>query len=447
MAFIKKILAELYLHTRFYYLGIGVIVMMVVSFFIPFLFLPAQIAFYVLLLFLLFDILLLFNAHRGIQATRTLSEKLSNGDQNIVIIEMTNHYGFKVNCEIIDEIPEEFQVRDFMMTKLFDAKESKAIDYHLRPTFRGNVVFGHLYVYVMSPLSLIKRRFMCSQNVTIPVYPSFIQLHKYELGAFSNRLMQHGMKKVRRLGHSMEFEKIKEYVPGDDFRTVNWKATAKSNKMMVNQFQDERSQAIYCIVDKGRTMKMPFDGLSLLDYAINASLVVSGVALRKQDYAGFLSFSQRVDNRVVASRKAMQHQLIMEALYNVKTDFFETDYGKLYGNIRKNISHRSLLLLFTNFETMDGLNRQLPYLKAIARSHLLIVIFFQNTELDTIVHEPANSTQEIFDKIIGEKFVFEKKLIVHELKKYGIHSILTKPENLTIDTINKYLEIKARGMI
>jgi len=105
------------------------------------------------------------------------------------------------------------------------------------------------------------------------------------------------------------------------------------------------------------------------------------------------------------------------------------------------------LLLFTNFETMDGLNRQLPYLKAIARSHLLIVIFFQNTELDTIVHEPANSTQEIFDKIIGEKFVFEKKLIVHELKKYGIHSILTKPENLTIDTINKYLEIKARGMI
>ncbi len=447
MAFIKKILAELYLHTRFYYLGIGVIVMMVVSFFIPFLFLPAQIAFYVLLLFLLFDILLLFNAHRGIQATRTLPEKLSNGDQNIVIIEMTNHYGFKVNCEIIDEIPEEFQVRDLMMTKLFDAKESKAIDYHLRPTFRGNVVFGHLYVYVISPLSLIKRRFMCSQNVTIPVYPSFIQLHKYELGAFSNRLMQHGMKKVRRLGHSMEFEKIKEYVMGDDFRTVNWKATAKSNKMMVNQFQDERSQAIYCIVDKGRTMKMPFDGLSLLDYAINASLVVSGVALRKQDYAGFLSFSQRVDNRVVASRKAMQHQLIMEALYNVKTDFFETDYGKLYGDIRKNISHRSLLLLFTNFETMDGINRQLPYLKAIARSHLLIVIFFQNTELDTIVHEPANSTQEIFDKIIGEKFVFEKKLIVHELKKYGIHSILTKPENLTIDTINKYLEIKARGMI
>lgn len=447
MSFIRKIIPELYLNNRFYYFGIGVIVMMVISFFLPFLFLPAQIAFYVLLLFLFFDILLLFNVHRGIQAERKLPEKLSNGDRNMVTLDVTNYYGFKVTCEVVDEIPEEFQVRDFMMTKLFDAKESKQLDYHLRPTFRGNVNFGQLIIFVTSPLALIKRKFSRAEKVIIPVYPSFIQLHKYELGSFSNKLMQHGMKKVRRLGHSMEFEKIKEYVPGDDFRTVNWKATAKANKMMVNQFQDERSQAIYCIIDKGRTMKMPFDGLSLLDYAINASLVVSGVALRKQDYAGFLSFSRRVDNRVVASRKAMQHQLIMEALYNVKTDFYETDYGRLYGDIRKNISHRSLLLLFTNFETMDGLNRQLPYLKAIARSHLLIVIFFQNTELDTITHEPANNTQEIFDKIIAEKFIFEKKLIVHELKKYGIHSILTKPQNLTIDTINKYLEIKARGMI
>ena len=103
--------------------------------------------------------------------------------------------------------------------------------------------------------------------------------------------------------------------------------------------------------------------------------------------------------------------------------------------------------LFTNFETMDGLSRQLPFLKAIARNHLLVVIFFQNTELELLLNKTANNTQEIFDKIIAEKFAFEKKLIVHELKKYGIHCILSKPENLTIDTINKYLEVKARGMM
>jgi uncharacterized protein (DUF58 family) len=215
----------------------------------------------------------------------------------------------------------------------------------------------------------------------------------------------------------MEFEKIKEYVAGDDIRTVNWKATAKANKLMVNQYQDERSQSVYCIVDKGRIMKMPFDGLSLLDYAINACLVVTNVVLRKQDYAGFFSFSRKVDNRVMADRKSIQMQRIVEALYNVNTDFYESDYGRLYADIKQNIANRSLLLLFTNFETLDGLHRQLPYLKAIAKSHLLIVVFFQNTELEILTNNSAQNTQEIFDKVIAEKFIYEKKLIVQELHK------------------------------
>lgn len=171
------------------------------------------------------------------------------------------------------------------------------------------------------------------------------------------------------------------------------------------------------------------------------------MVLRKQDYAGFFSFSRKVENRVSSDRRSIQMQSIIEALYNVKTDYYESDYGRLYGEIKKNIPHRSLLLLFTNFETLDGLHRQLPYLKAISANHLLIVVFFHNTELDTLINTPAEGTKEMFDKVIAEKFAFEKKLIVQELKKFGIQCILTKPENLTIDTINKYLEVKGRGMI
>jgi len=447
MSILKNIFKGLYIHPGFYYLGVGVVFIFAVSFFIPALFIPAQLLFYVLILFLFFDILILFNASTGIKAERTVPEKMSNGDENEITIEVNNYFRFSVQAEIIDEIPEEFQERDFLIRKKIGSGEKVVLPYFLRPTFRGLIRFGKIHVYIASPLRLVKRKFTFDADIEIPVYPSFIQLKKYELLAFSNKLMQHGMKKVRRLGHTMEFEKIKEYVAGDDFRTVNWKATAKSNKLMVNQYQDERSQSVYCILDKGRIMKMPFDGLSLMDYAINACLVISNVVLRKQDYAGFFSFSRKVDNRVTSDRRATQMQRIIEALYNVKTNFYESDYGRLYGDIKKNIPHRSLLLLFTNFETMDGLNRQLPYLKAISRSHLLIVIFFQNTELDILIHTPAEGTQQMFDKVIAEKFAFEKKLIVHELKKYGIQCILTKPENLTIDTINKYLEVKGRGMI
>jgi len=281
----------------------------------------------------------------------------------------------------------------------------------------------------------------------IPTYPSFILLSKYDLIAISNNLNNYGIKKIRRIDHPMEFEQIKEYVLGDDLRTMNWKATAKSNQLMVNQFQDEKSQPVYSVIDKGRLMKMPFDGLSLLDYAINAALVISNVAIKKHDKAGIFTFSKKVENMVVAEKRTSQMNLILEGLYNIKTDFFESDFGRLYGDVRRNIAHRSLLLLYTNFETLDSLHRQLPYLKGMAKNHLLVVIFFKNTELNSLIENKAETIQQVYDKVIAEKFAFEKRLIVSELKKYGIYSILTTPENLTLDTINKYLEIKARGLL
>jgi uncharacterized protein (DUF58 family) len=281
----------------------------------------------------------------------------------------------------------------------------------------------------------------------VPTYPSYMQLRKYDLMAFSNNLFQYGLKKIRRIGHTMEFEQIKDYVQGDDLRTINWKATAKKSQLMVNQFQDEKSQNVYMIIDKGRVMKMPFNGLSLLDYAINATLVLSNVILKKQDKAGMFTFSKKVENRVVAEKRQSQMQQIMESLYNIKTDFFESDFSRLYIDVKNHINQRSLIMLYTNFETLDGLYRQLPYLKGIAKNHLLVVVFFNNTELDELIQQKSNTVQEIYDKVIAEKFAFEKRLIVNELRKYAIYSVLTKPDQLTLDTINKYLEIKARGIL
>lgn len=397
--------------------------------------------------FLVLDVLLLFTLKMGFMAERDTPEKLSNGDQNTIGIRLQNRYSFKVNLKIIDEIPFQFQVRDFEIKKTLEPNTREDIQYTLRPTERGAYSFGNLNVYVSSPLRLASKRYKFDNNKIVPNYPSYIQLQKYDLIAFSNRLFQYGIKKIRRIGHTMEFEQIKEYVQGDDIRTLNWKATAKKNSLMINQFQDEKSQSVYMIIDKGRVMKMPFNGLSLLDYAINSTLVLSNIIIKKHDKAGMFSFSKKIDNRVIAEKSTGQMQKILQALYNVKTDFFESDYSRLYVDIKKNINHRSLLILYTNFETLDNLNRQLPYLKGIAKNHLLVVVFFSNTEINQLIHKKTQSLQEIYDKAIAEKFEFEKRLIVNELKKYGIHAVLTQPENLTLDTINKYLEIKSRGIL
>ncbi|WP_298534497.1 DUF58 domain-containing protein [uncultured Algibacter sp.] len=442
-----KLLKAFYIQPRFFYAGIGIVVLFALSYFIPILFNIAQLSILILVLLFFIDIIILFAGKHKIEATRTVPDKFSNGDSNLIKLNISNNYSYTIHLEIIDEIPEQFQIRDFKLKETISYRKSKEIQYHLKPIERGEYHFGSLNVYARSVLNIVAKRFTFNSNDMVPTYPSFLQLKKFELLNINKNSSEYGLKKVRRLGHSMEFEQIKDYVLGDDLRTINWKATAKKNQLMVNQFQDEKSQPVYAIIDKGRIMKMPFNGLSLLDYAINSALVISNVVLKKHDKAGMLSFSKRIENVVVAERRSSQMQLILEALYNVKTDFHESDFSRLYGNIKRHITQRSLILMYTNFETLDGLERQLPYLKAINKNHLLVVIFFKNTELSELISNKAETVQQVYDKVIAEKFAFEKRLIVNELQKYGIYSILTIPENLTIDSINKYLEIKARGLL
>jgi uncharacterized protein (DUF58 family) len=438
---------RIYLNNLFFYILLGLIVCFVLAYIFPALYHAVWLLVYVFIAFSAIDFLLLFASNQRFTASRIVPEKLSNGDENPISVKLESGYSFTVNLKIIDEIPFQFQVRNFDIRRKITGGGTDSFEYHLRPTERGEYYFGSLNVYVSSPLHLVSRRFTFDKDHMVPTYPSFIQLRKYDLMAFSNRLFQYGLKKIRRIGHTMEFEQIKDYVSGDDIRTINWKATAKKNQLMVNQFQDERSQSVYMVIDKGRVMKMPFNGLSLLDYAINSTLVLSNIIIKKQDKAGMFTFSKKVENRIAADRRSGQMQRILENLYNVKTNFFESDFGRLYADIKKNITQRSLVLLYTNFETLDGLKRQLPYLKGIAHNHMLVVVFFENVELEQLIHKKSGNIQEVYDQVIAEKLAFEKRLIVNELKKYGIHSVLTKPENLTIESINKYLEIKARGIL
>ena len=425
----------------------AIIVGFLVSFMIPNLYGAVKVLFYLLVLLVIVDVLLLFASKGRIEGKRVLPDKLSNGDENPILLKITNTYLFQVVVKIIDEIPFQFQKRDFGLVSKIASGNSKTYDYELRPTERGVYSFGSLNIFASSPIGLLARKYSFDQAQEVPVYPSFLQLQKYDLIAFTNRLHEYGLKKIRRIGHTMEFEQIKDYVLGDDIRNINWKATAKRGQLMVNQFQDEKSQPIYSVIDKGRVMKMPFNGLSLLDYAINATLVISNIALKKQDKAGMFSFSNKIENRVVAERRSSQMNLILETLYNLETNFIESDFSRLYVDVKRNLNQRSLLLLYTNFETLDALHRQLPYLLAMAKQHLLVVIFFENTELNEFADREAETVRQIFDQTMAEKFIYEKKLIVNELRKHGIQTILTKPENLTISTINKYLEIKARGLI
>ena len=399
-----------------------------------------------LVILTIIDIFVLFNLKEGVQVQRFLPERLSNGDENTIELNFINNYGFNTYLKIIEELPFQFQKRDYIFNKKIDKKETNTIVYSLKPTERGTYLFGHINVYASTPLQLATKKYILGDEKELKCYPSFLRLQEFDLKAVSNKTMQYGNRKIRRIGNSLEFEQIKEYVSGDDIRTLNWKATAKQNQLMVNQYVEEKSQSVYAIIDKGRAMQLVFNELTLLDYAVNATLAISNIILKKHDRAGMLSFSTKLEDWVVAERRNSQMTLISEALYNIKTDFSESDFSSLYSVIKRKITHRSLLILFSNFETIDGLQRQLPYLRALAKNHLVLVVFFKNTELDVLIDKKSENIQDVYDSIIAEKFLYEKKRIVNELKKYGIQSVLTTPQDLTGKTINKYLELKTRGL-
>jgi uncharacterized protein (DUF58 family) len=432
---------------RFYYLLGAIAALFIFSWLIPFSLEIPQILLTCFLLVVLADIVVLFTNKQKIKSTRQLPDRMSNGDKNSVLLTIHSFYSFATTVQVIEEMPAQFEARDYKFLLKLLPNQQQTVRYTMRPTERGEYEFGYTMLFVCSPLQLIKCRVKGSQPASLRVYPSFVQMRRYELQARQAQLAEAGSKKLRRIGHSMEFEQIKEYVAGDDIRSLNWKATARRGGLMVNHFSDERSQQVYCLIDKGRLMKMPFDGLSLLDYAINAALVLCNVSLHRQDRFGLITFSNQQGAVLAADRKPIQLDNVLQALYRLETQFLESDFEKLYLQVRTYIKHRSLLVLFTNFESVSGMRRQLPYLKQLCKHHLLLVIFFENAELKNISEEPVSDLEAIYTKTIAGKFVFEKKMIVKELMQNGILSILTTPQMLTVNTVNKYLELKSRQAI
>ena len=491
----------MFLNRLFYLLMAVVILVFVLGFAVPPLFTVGKVLLALLVVAVVTDIGLLYNwwplrrsqienresvNGKSIGAFRTMAERFSNGDENPVKIRIESNYGFRIGVEVIDEIPFVFQRRDVCFKARIGSMGDTTIIYKLTPTERGVYDFGHVRVFVSTPLRLAQRRFTCCEPQQVKVYPSYLMLRQYELLAISNNLTEMGIKRIRRIGHNTDFEQIKDYVVGDDYRTINWRATARRHQLMVNVYQEERSQQVFCVIDKGRMMQQAFRPqtsdfrpqtsdfgphtsdfgpqtsdfgpqtsgslpMTLLDYSINAALVLSFVAVNKQDKAGLITFSTQMETFVPASRQPGHLQTLQEALYAEKAVFGETDYSALLAGLTRHVSHRSLLVLFTSFTSMPALRRQLSFLRQLAMRHRLLVVFFEDKELKEMIREKGEvnsakgkekSTEAYYQRVIAEKFAYEQRLIVSTLRQYGIQSLLTTPDNLSVNVINKYLEIK-----
>lgn len=442
-----KFLENIWFTRLFYVTGILLAFLFAAGYFLPWIFSTARFLLVVFAAFILADLGLLFSKKSGFKAIRELADRFSNSDKNEVKLMLRNEYPFPVKAEIIDEIPPEFQERHFSIRSGFKPWQEETFDYHLTPKERGTYHFAQIRIFVQSPLHLAIRRYTLGNPDTVKVYPSFLQMRKFELLAATDRLTEAGIKSVRRVGHQLEFDQIRDYVQGDDSRTINWKATALKARLMVNQYQDEKSQPVYSMIDMGRTMQQPFDGMTLLDYSINAALAISNIAMLRHDRVGLITFNTKIETFLPADRKRSHLMNLMELLYNQETRFAESNPEVLCSLVSRKLRHRSLLILYTHFEGLPSLQRQLPYFRQLARYHPLLVVFFENREVAKLADEKPMNTEEIYIQTIAGQLLDEQHQIVKELQRYGIYALLTPPEKLSTGVINKYLEFKARRVV
>lgn len=437
----------LFLTPRFFYMALFIAMLLSAAFAFPILFVVAKSLLVLLVVFTVIDIVLIFKSSVQVNIQRSLPVLLSLGENHTINLKIHNPSGIALHIQVIEELPFQFQDRNNTFRVQLASGGWFEYNYVVRPLKRGEYAFGDSISLVRSWIGLAERTIRQGNSMTVPVYPSILQMKRFELNARGIHTDSSGVKKLRRIGHSYEFEQIKSYVAGDDYRSINWKATGRKGNLMVNQYEDEKAQQIINVIDKSRVMRSPFNGLTLLDYAINTSLVLSNVALAKSDKAGLITFAEKMDTILPAQRNRNQLKLILEALYKESESRLEANYELLYLTLRNTLKGRCMLMLYTNFENPFAMRRVLPVLRKINRQHVLVVVFFENSELENSVLDGNDELENVYQRMVMEKYLYEKQQMVQELKHIGIPSIFTTPEDLTIHTINKYLEIKSRGLI
>lgn len=378
---------------------------------------------------------------------RKVGERLNLGDDNKVLLSIKNNSNQPINFSMIEGFPIEMQERAKTYYGTLLGGSTKEFEYIFSPKKRGKHSFGKPLVTMRSIFFMVNRKVEVPIEQEVRVYPSVEQMKKYELLVFQQRKLDAGIKKIRRLGNNSEFEQIKNYVQGDEIKKINWKATSRRNELMVNQYQEEKSQNIYCIIDKSRNMQVDFEGLTMLDYAINSTLVFTNIALKKDDKAGLITYSDKIGTVLPAEKQSGQLKRIQDVLYNQQTKFGEANFELLFQTVRRTVKSRSMLLLFTNFDSPFAMRRAIPMLRRLNRKHLLVVVFFENSDLQELAFKPSNTIKEVYQSVVAEKMVSVKSKIARELQQNGIQTILTHPKDLSVNSINKYLELKAKGSI
>lgn len=384
----------------------------------------------------------------AVSIERCGDEKLLIHEREAIAFKVYNKSDRGLFLTLKDEIPDfHFQIENRLVAGTVPPREKKRFEYFVVPTKRGAFTFGSLHVKCEGRLRLCIKQFKVRLDREYKVYPNMKNLRKYRLTVCNNRLFKQGQRSLRMLGRGTAFESLREYVPGDEYRKINWKATARENKPIVNLYEPEKNQHVHLLIDTGRPMSHTVRGCRKLDMVINTALVLSDIVNQNGDQSALLLFNTEVNKMLMPGKGAGHRNKMMEALYHIDHTNQTSNYDEAFYYLKKKERHRSILFLFTDFDTVEEAEAMLRVLPVISKNNVVVIILIRNESLEGISAQKVKNREDLFNKGVAMELLDERRRIISLLNRKGVLCVECPVEKLEYTVVNKYIQVKNRTYI
>ncbi len=379
--------------------------------------------------------------------TRRFDPRMSLLEDNPIHLEITNRGRMPLRMQIRDCVPAYFRVDRRMLSVSMPPSSRQEVKYYLHPVARGDFSLDCLYVRTLGALGLVRIQWRIAERDVFKVYPNLIALRRYSILARRDRLALEGFKALRFKGQGSDFAELRDYLPDDDFRRIDWKTTARSGKLTVREYQTERSQNLFIMIDCGRLSSSYLGGHPRLDTMINAALMMAYVAIESGDKVGVAAFADDIRFFIPLGRGGVQRNRIIESLYNLQPTMVESDYAKAFNFVSAKIHRRSLVCLFADIVDSTASAPLLKHVLSMAPKHLPMMILMRDNDVESLANADARDETELFRKVSAQNLLLDRQVALSRFSQRGILALDLPPDKLSVEAVNGYLQLKARSLL
>jgi uncharacterized protein (DUF58 family) len=378
---------------------------------------------------------------KKIAAVRRLPEQTDIGQELTVSIELENHSGQPILFRLRDDLPISFDRPEAVEGILKQKYET--VSYTTRGNERGLFTLSYLYLRYQGKIRLWEKQAKIPCEQKIKVYPDLTAVRGY-LQSLQDSLIVDGKKILLRTRSGTEFHAIREYVQDDDPRYINWSASARSRRLMTNQYRPEQGKVLTILLDCGRMMGVELEGKTKLDLTIESALTLAAVALKQGDQVALLAFSHEIKTYVPPGRGLAHLHTLVEAVYDLQSDFVESNPLQALEYLHRQQKRRSLIVLFSDMENYLLEDQLGAYLWRLRRSHLLLLLSLADPLLHEWNRTETKDSRLAYIKALAQRFWLDRKAFQQKMIGAGIQVLDIPADQLTLTVVNSYLDIKSR---